>query len=359
LASRPIFINGRFLTQRVTGTQRYAHELLESIDSLLDALPAPRPAVTVLVPSSGGELPGYRNLKVTRVGRYGGQLWEQLELPFYARRGVLFTPCGGAPVIHRRNIITIHDAAVFAAPAGFSKAFLLWYRFLYRVMCRTALHVFTVSEFSRAELIKWCGIRPDKISVTYLGSEHALRPQPEDAVLAKNHLERFKYVLGVGSRNPNKNIAGLLHAVPFLAGSGFELALAGGSNSKVFGDAEVSGEGVRDLGYVSDSELRTLYENAACFVFPSFYEGFGLPPLEALALGCPPVVANSNSLAEIFGPIAFLCDPADPSDIADKIKAACRDGETDRLACRRFASSFRWAECAILTWKVISRIAEI
>jgi glycosyltransferase involved in cell wall biosynthesis len=359
LTSRPIFINGRFLRQRLTGTQRYAYELLENIDSLLDASPAPRPAVTMLVPSSGGELPSYRNLKVTRVGRYGGRIWEQAELPFYARGGVLFTPCGGAPVAHRRNIITIHDAAVFAAPSGYSKGFLLWYRFLYRVMCRTALHVFTVSEFSRAELIKWCGIRPEKISVTYLGSEHALRPQPEGAVLAKNHLERFKYVLGVGSRNPNKNIAGLLRAVPLLAGSGFELALAGGSNSKVFGDAAVSGEEVRDLGYVNDSELRTLYENAACFVFPSFYEGFGLPPLEALALGCPTVVANSASLTEIFEPIAFLCNPADPADIADKIKAACRAGETDRLAYRRFASSFRWAECAIITWKVISRISEI
>ncbi len=314
--------------------------------------------MTLLIPPAVKAVPEYRRIQVSRVGRSSGQIWEQLELPFHARGGVLFSLVGGAPLLHPRNIITIHDAAVFAAPGGFSLAFRVWYHFLYWALCRTALHVLTVSHFSRAELVKWCGANPSKFTVTYLGSEHARRPEPDPDVLAGNRLRQFKYVLVVGSRNPNKNLTGVIRAIPFLANSGVDIAIAGQNNSKVFGELHISEEQVRDLGYVNDSELRTLYENAACFVFPSFYEGFGLPPLEALALGCPAVVSDSNSLAEIFKSVAFLCNPEDPSDIADKIKNACKAPEGERGRYRKFADGFTWRECATITWDVLSRFAK-
>jgi len=359
---RPIFINGRFLTQRVTGTQRYAHELIASLDSILDAtLPGASresPTVTLLVPPSSQPPPALRRIAVKTVGRFQGQLWEQLELPFHARGGVLLSMVGGAPLLHRRNVITIHDAAVFASPASFSRAFRLWYRFLYWTLCHTAAHVLTVSNFSRDELRKWCGVRPERITVAYLGSEHALRPRPEPAVLAEHQLRPYQYILAVSSRNPGKNLDGLLRAIPYLNESGCDVAIAGASYSKVFGDVDLRGDRVRDLGYVSDSQLRTLYENAACFVFPSFYEGFGLPPLEALALGCPAVVANANSLAEIFPGVAFLCDPRDPVDIAAKILQACRAGEAERTRYREFAEGFRWERCASAAWSVLRRLAD-
>jgi glycosyltransferase involved in cell wall biosynthesis len=295
---------------------------------------------------------------VSQVGRNSGQLWEQVDLAIHARSGVLFSLVGGAPLLHRRNVITIHDAAVFAAPKSFSRAFRLWYQFLYWTLCHTALHVLTVSEFSRTELMKYCGIKPGNISVTYLGSEHALRPTPQPAVLDKHRLKPFRYVLAVGSRNPSKNIPGLVKAVPYLAETDFDLAIAGQSYSNIFGESHISGDRVRDLGYVDDSELRSLYENAACFVFPSFYEGFGLPPLEALALGCPAVVANANSLAELFPGVAFLCDPRDPADIAAKILLACQAPAAERTRYRAFAAGFGWEKCAALTWSVLARVAE-
>jgi glycosyltransferase involved in cell wall biosynthesis len=291
------------------------------------------------------------------VGHCKGQLWEQLELPFHARGGILFSPVGGAPLLHSRNIISIHDAAVFAVPKSFSLAFRLWYQFLYRRLCRTALHIFTVSHFSKAELIKWCGAKPEKITVTYPGADHASRPEPDAGVLTRNRLRPFQYVLAVGSRNPSKNLQGLLGAFQYLEGSGLDLAIAGASYSKVFGVLDISGDRVRDLGYVNDSELRSLYENAACFAFPSFYEGFGLPPLEALALRCPTVVANGSSLAEIFPSVAFLCDPHDQADIAAKILQARNPPEKERTRYREFAAVFRWKTCATLTWSAISRFA--
>lgn len=354
---KPIFINGRFLSQPVTGTQRYSRELLGELDSLLAESEATWPRVEVLVPSSVKIFPKYRYLTVSRVGRFSGQVWEQLELPFYAKGGILFTPCGGAPIVHRRNIITIHDAAVIAAPQGYSLAFRTWYRILNWALCRLALHVVTVSHFSKSELIRWYGVDPQKTTVTYLGSEHALRPNREPRILTKNLLCPFRYVLLVGSKNPNKNIAGLLRSLPHLADSGIQVAIAGPKDTKVFGDHHIANDRVRDLGYVNDSELRTLYENAACFVFPSFYEGFGLPPLEALALGSPTVVANTTSMREIFNGIAFMCDPNDPSDIANKILEASKATKESRARNREFAAGFRWAECAKTTWEIIARFS--
>ena len=350
---RPIFINGRFLSQRITGTQRYAHELLNQLDLKLEKVsietPEAAPSVTLLVPPAVQPLPKYRNIRVSSVGLSSGQPWEQIELPFHARGGILFSMVGGAPLLHPRNILTLHDAAVFAMPGSFSAAFRLWYQFLYRRLCHTALHLFTVSRFSRDEIVNWTGAAAEKITVTYLGSEHAPRPTPDAGVLARNNLQPRKYILAVGSRNPSKNLRGLLQAFATLEAADLDLAVAGPSYAKVFGEQEIESEHIRDLGYVSDSELRSLYENAACFVFPSFYEGFGLPPLEALALGCPTVVAEGSALSEIFKNVALLCDPGNPGDIAQKILQAAQSSDTDREACREFARAFRWERCAEVT----------
>ncbi len=354
---RPIFINGRFLSQPVTGAQRYGHELLDTLDSYLADSDSPPSQVKVLVPSGVEVLPAYRCLSVRRVGKFSGQVWEQLELPFHARSGLLFTPCGGAPIVHRRNVITIHDAAVIASPQGYSRAFRTWYQLLNWTLCHSALHVFTVSHFSKAELVKWYRANPKKTTVTYLGSEHALRPAPEIAVLGRNLLQRYRYVLLVASRNHNKNIAGLLRAVPYITDPKLQIAIAGHSDARVFGEIKIRDKRVHDLGYVNDSELRSLYENAACFVFPSFYEGFGLPPLEALALGCPTVVAETTSLQEIFAGVALMCDPNDPADIADKIMMSLNATEEQRAGNREFAAKFRWDACARTTWEALSRLA--
>jgi glycosyltransferase involved in cell wall biosynthesis len=359
---RPIFINGRFLTQRITGTQRYGHELLNQLDLQLEKIMAESsamaiPAVTLLVPSAVQSLPVLRSIRVRQVGISNGHSWEQFELPFHARGGVLFSMLAGAPLLHSRNILTLHDAAVAAMPGSFSTMFRLWYGFLYRSLCHTASLLLTVSNFSRDEIVRCYGANPEKIVVTYLGSEHILRVQPDPTILARKQLRPRKYILAVSSRNPSKNMGRLLTAIALLRDSDLDLAIAGPSYAKVFGAHEIAGERVHDLGYVSDAELRSLYENAACFAFPSIYEGFGLPPLEALALGCPTVVANGSSLREIFTEVAFLCDPMNPEDIAQKMLEATHALEHDRARYREFAQRFRWDQCASVTWSKLLQYA--
>jgi glycosyltransferase involved in cell wall biosynthesis len=213
--------------------------------------------------------------------------------------------------------------------------------------------VITVSQFSKDELIRALGIAEDHISYTWLSAEHILRVNGDDSILDRNHLEPGKYVLAVGSQNPNKNLARLARAFDHLADLNVPLAIAGGSNSTVFGKTEGTSQAVRTLGFVTDAELRSLYEHAACFVFPSLYEGFGIPPLEALTLGTPVVVSRAASLPEVFGRAATYCDPYSPQDIAEQVRQVLRNEVQSREARKMFAGRFTWEACALKTWGLL------
>jgi glycosyltransferase involved in cell wall biosynthesis len=348
-----ISVNGRFLSQSITGVQRYALELLSAIDRLLSSRQIEPLPVTVLVSPDAKAAPAWRSLRVQRIGRFRGQLWEQIDLASHARETLLFTPCGGAPIFHACQVITIHDAAIFRTPHAYTAVYGTYYRALQRVLARKAKHLITVSEFSRKELMECLNLPENKISTTWNSGEHVLRFSPDDRILGEHNLRKGSYVLGVGSRNVNKNLDGLIAAMPYLEDIEIVLAIAGGANSKIFGDRDRSGGQIRELGFVSDGELRSLYENAACFAFPSFYEGFGIPPLEALTLGTPVVVSRAASLPEVFGDAALYCDPHSPRDIADKIRSALHGDALGGDVARSYAGRFRWENCARQTWEIL------
>lgn len=350
-----ITINGRFLTQPLTGVQRYAYELLRCLDRLLSEGLIPRIPATVLVPTQAINVPEYSFLRVKRAGRLAGQIWEQTELPLYAGDSLLFTPCGGAPLLRKRQAITIHDAGPFSTPASYAAPYRIYYRALQRQLVRRGAQVITVSGFSRCELARALELPEERISFAWLSGEHVMRFEPAPDILAKHRLKKGGYVLGIGSGNPNKNFAGLIKACELLRSESVEFAIAGRVNPRVFNDSGASSQGVRYLGAVSDSELRTLYENAACLVFPSFYEGFGLPPLEALTLGCPVVVSRAASLPEVFGSSVVYCDPHSPQDIAEQISRVMHGDHPGRDAVLAHAATFTWERCARQTWDILLR----
>ncbi|MGE5053073.1 MAG: glycosyltransferase family 4 protein [Acidobacteriota bacterium] len=284
-----------------------------------------------------------------------GTSWEQVELPRYCDGQLLFTLSGGAPILHSRNVVTIHDAAAVASPAGYSWTYRLWHASVCRRMARTAEHIFTVSNFSKSEIVKWYGAPAEKISVTYLGGDHLSSFAADPAALARFRI-CGKYILAASVQNPNKNFDRLVQAVSRHCKSSIPLLIAGGSDSNVYRSMKLTQE-VRSLGYVTDLELKALYENATCFAFPSLYEGFGLPPLEALSLGCPVVASRAGSLPEIFTGAAFFCDPYDPEDIARAIDRAVESSHSGRDDLKLFASKFSWAKCARQTLELIEGIA--
>ncbi len=357
-----VFFNGRFLTQKITGVQRYAIELLKALDLMLDngAIDEMETSFTLLVPKDSIHDLKLKHISVKQVGILSGHGWEQLELPVYTFGHLLLNLCNTGPIFKRCQIVTICDASVFAFPKGYSKSFRLWYQFLLPILGSVAKRIITISSFSKAELIRFCKIKPEKIIPILLGVDQASDSVMDINFLESHGLNDTQYVLAVSSMNPNKNFTGLASAIALLGDVKFKVVIAGGANTKVFGGHTLSlPDFVIQVGYVSDDELKLLYKYAACFVYPSFYEGFGLPPLEAMAVSCPVIVSNAASLPEVCGEAALYCDPSSSSDIAEKIQRLMTDERLrSDLREKGFeqAKKFTWEKCAKETLSVIEKV---
>ena len=297
------------------------------------------------------------HISTVEVGRLRGQQWEQLELPAYTGGHLLLNLCNTAPV-GVRSIVVIHDASVFAIPQAYSPAFRSWYRILIPLLGRRALRIITDSHFSREELSRRAGIPHDKLDVLPLGADHVLHSAADKGVFHRLPVGPGRYILAVGSRSPHKNLGALVAAVAALGVKQLPLVLAGGTNARVFAASSRSESSI-DAGYVTDGELRALYENALCFVFPSLYEGFGLPPLEAMLCGCPALVSNAGPMPEVCGSGARYCNPRDPDDIARGIREIVaepgRREQQVRAGAAR-AREFTWQRSAHELISILDRI---
>lgn len=356
---REVLINARFLTQTTTGVQRYAIEMIRALDKLVDSGHplTHKYSFTLLSPRGVRQKLGLKNISLKQVGRLDGHPWEQLELPYHARHGLLLNLCNAAPLVKRSQVVVMHDAAVFANPQNFSFPFRNWYRILLTALGKVAKKIITVSAFSKGELVSRCRIDESKLRVTYEGGEHALTAAAQDDVLRKCGVDRHRYVLAVSSVSPNKNFSAVIRAVGMLGETDFKVVIAGGTNSRIFGGLGITlPDSVVHAGYVSDGELRSLYENADCFVYPSLYEGFGLPPLEAMTCGCPVIVSGTASMPEVCDDAVIYCDPHDPKDISEKIRRLMESADLRAYLRRkgsRRAKLFSWEKSARVALDVI------
>ncbi|RED65083.1 glycosyltransferase family 4 protein [Cohnella lupini] len=357
-----IYVNARFLTQTVTGVQRYAIELIKQWDQLLEEEPDDRRfySITLLSPPGAIHELDLKHIKVRRVGSFGGHAWEQLILPYYARKGLLINLCNTGPIWKRKQIATMHDTAVFDHPEAYSFLFRSLYRFIQKSLGKRAQRVLTVSQFSKSRLIANCRIKEDKIRVVSLGMEHMQKLDSDREMLSLHELVSKGYVLAVSSMNPTKNFPNIVRAIEMLNEVDYQIVIAGGTNGKVFGTANVPhSDKLKWVGYVTDPQLKALYDGAACFIFPSTYEGFGLPPLEAMTCGAPVIVSRSASLPEVCGEATLYCDPIDPRDIAEKIDQVMASSELRqslRLKGLRRAAQFSWNKCAKETWEAVKEV---
>lgn len=321
-----IVINGRFLQRPVTGVERFAAETLTALDHLLSAGALPRLSLVLAVPAGTQPTLSFRNIPVQHVGRHQGHLWEQLDLPLFCGKRRLINLCNTAPIFKRNQLVVIHDAAVFSVPQAFSASFRLAYKAIHAGLSLVGARILTVSEFSRRDLAQHLPLRAERIAVLPESAEHVLRHTPDRALLERTGLAKRPYVLAVSSMAAHKNFSLVLDALTRLDNPPFDIAIAGGGNAKVFGHGgELSSDRVKWLGYVSDAELRALYEGAMCFVFPSIYEGFGIPPLEAMQCGCPVLAARAASIPEVCGDAAIYFDPQDAAALAQLLLKVADD----------------------------------
>jgi len=343
------YINGKFLAQRMTGVQRAASCLVGALDALL-----PAGADWVLLCPPGHGAPALRNIQVREIGRAGQSLvaWEQIVLPLAARGGRLLSLAGSAPLMGRRATAMIHDAAVFDRPEAYTPLFRRWYRFLFRRLARRGARLLTVSAFSRTRLARALSIDAQRIGVVPEGSDHLAATPVDERILQRHGLESTPFVLAVASANPTKNLPALVAAFARREGAAdVRLVIVGGGNERVFAAGGPLGDppGVIRTGAVTDGELKALYERATGLLFPSTYEGFGLPPLEAMACGCPVSAASAAAIPEVCGDAALYFDPLSEVAMASSIARLAGDAslrESLRARGRARANHFRWASSA-------------
>jgi glycosyltransferase involved in cell wall biosynthesis len=354
-----ISINGRFLTQPQTGVQRYSLELLNSLDRLLETgeIDSGDHQVECLLPPSGGQIPAWKKIKVRRVGTLTGNLWEQVDLPRYAQYSLLFAPANIGPYLFRNQIAIIHDASVFAYPEAFSLPFRLKYRIIFRRLCRVAKHIITVSEFSKKEICEYCHIQPSRISVVPPGHEHFLLTRPDSSILDRLSIKNKPYILTVASNSPHKNQKILQTISATIDQLGLELVIVGGTFHGIFRSQNCNWPtNVHQAGYVNDGELRVLYEGAEALVFPSLYEGFGLPVLEAMSLSCPVICSRNASMPEVGGDAVLYFDPENPSELCSQLENLMNNQLLQsELKAKGITQSgkFTWCETARRVWKII------
>ena len=348
---KTIFLNGKFLGRTLTGVDRFAIEIINAINNLIAKDQSLREAANfILLTNSDHPEVAWEYIEIQKVAGSNNIFWEQVRLPLATGTGFLINLCNAAPLFKKNQAVVIHDATSKKIPQAFSKGFRLWYSVMIPLLLRNSKLISTVSEFSRKE-IKNTYKTERAINVVSEGSDHFNSVISDFEIIEKHSLSDRPFVLAVGSMAPHKNFGTLVKAVSLLKDPIFDVVIAGGTNPKVFGEiGQDLPTWVKHVGYVSDEELKALYQRAACFVFPSLYEGFGLPPVEAMALGCPVISTNTSSPPEICGNAALYFDPTDPVALANLLETTL--GSPATLESLRIKGLERTKE---MTWEAAAK----
>ncbi|HLI28990.1 MAG TPA: glycosyltransferase family 1 protein [Chloroflexota bacterium] len=362
-------------TYRSGGISRYIYHLLVALRELdgperFTAFVSQLPADPALAPTS--------RFRLHAVGLPTRRppvriFWEQCLQPAALRRAgvdLLHALAFALPLCWRGPaVVSFMDLSFLRYPRAFNRANRVYLATMARAAVRRADHLLAISESTRQDLIHLLGATPGRVTVTYCGVDPAFRP------LAGAEVAAFRaryglppgYILYVGTLEPRKNVPRLLDAYAVLRrlrGGAPPLVLVGARGWRRVGiEARVARLGlegqVRWLGYLPPPELPLCYNAAGLFVYPSLYEGFGLPPLEALACGTPVVTANTSSLPEAVGDAALTVDPHDVAALAEAMARVLDDcGLRARLraAGPAWASRFTWRQTAEQTRGVYRRL---
>lgn len=360
---KTIAFNGKFFGAAPTGVHRVAEQLVAETDALI-AAQAGSGIDCALVVRDRVEIPPYHNISCVRespwVRRMPKVAWEQCYLPLARRKDFILNLCNLGPMLHRNSATLIHDAQVYSAPDSYSLPFRLWYKFLLFFIGRRHRIIFTVSEFSRGELVRYGIASADKIFVVHNGCDHVLQIRPDEGPLAALSLKPRRYVLALANTQKHKNIGVLLEAFAGAELRNVTLVLFGDATRADFENlGHVVPPNTRFAGRITDAELVGLMVNAGALAFPSLTEGFGLPPLEAMALGCPVVVAPYGALPEVCGDAALYADPFSPGTWRLNILAALDDEAVRQsliAAGLRRAGGFTWKQAARNLFETVKTI---
>lgn len=303
-------INGKFMAERMQGIVRYAREMTKALDKYLDN----EIEVILLIPKDAKDLPKLKKIKTEIIGDRTGIVWEQTDLRKYLKKHKDVTCinfCNICPLFVQPGITTIHDIMYKVNPQDYkifrNKLSRYWHMFQYWYVTRHEKIITTVSNFSKEEIEKYYPCARGKITVIPNGWQHVLEyKESTDWQERYPFLKTKEYFFSLSTLSRNKNGKWIIENAKYnpdcvyaIAGKYYET------------DKFDIPENVHMLGFISDEDACALIKNCKAFIHPSLYEGFGLPPLEALALGAEVIASNVTSLPEVLGESVYYIDPGD------------------------------------------------
>jgi len=309
-----IIINGRFLEQKITGVQRYALEITKALDDV-----AQKGRFFLAVPRSVPveKVPALRNIEIVRFGKGHGIFWEQISFAFYARHNRMcpLNFCNESPFLAPKGVVTIHDITYKVNPQFITTWRLRLIQAWHNLNTWYSLHhsraVITVSEFSKKQIVDYYHIPEQKITVVYNAWQHFCTQVPDISINKRfPALNPKKYYFSFATMAKNKNFKWVLDTASLNPEETF--VIAGSMDVAKLGVSAQESKNISYLGYVSDEDAKLLMKQCKAFLFPSLYEGFGIPPLEALAMGAPVVCSTAASLPEVFGNSVHYINPHIP-----------------------------------------------
>ena len=358
---RKLAINGKFLTAGPTGVHRVAEQLLRQLAiHRLELTKIFEEAPRLIAPPSLRD-DGPHVFDVDRRGIFHGQLWEQLDLPRLSRSDLLLNLCNLGPIASRAAITMIHDAQVFITPDSYSRSFASFYRRVLPALGHRHAKILTVSEFSADQLVRYGVAERENIVVVANGVDHVLAYEAQPEILARLGLVAHQFVVGLANVQIHKNIGLLLKTFAAPALADLKLVLMGTAVREQF---EALGhfvpKNVIFAGQISDGELRALLESALCVACPSTTEGFGLPPLEGMVLGCPAIMAPCGALIEVGAKGALFAAPDDSEQWVVAIRRLADEPDHWAFYSRagqERASHFTWKRAGEQLLGVIKEVA--
>jgi len=293
--------------------------------------------------------------------KYIAHLWNHFILPF-KKGNMLFCPANLAPIFVPKNkklVITLHDIAFLTYPESFSLFFRYYYQWLVPKIIQRADKIITVSQASKEEIIKYYPYAKEKTEVVFLGLDRIFHLLPD--------IEKKDQILYVGSLNMRKNFTSVIQAFTKFNNDKYRLLIVGNFSSNYnlsqstqeILDKAKQNPNINFLSNISDNELNLLYNESKLFLFPSFYEGFGLPPLEAMACGTPVITSNISSMPEVCGDAAIYVDPHNIEDITQKLSMLLNDNVLQQKMINmglEHVKQFTWEKAADKHLKVFNEV---
>ncbi|KAF2510787.1 glycosyltransferase family 4 protein [Flavobacterium zhairuonense] len=355
--NKEIYINGRFLSHKMDGISRFSLEICKQLKK--------RNLNFKIIVPTWLEYENNEDFKIVKTGNLKSHFWEQIDLQrFLKSQGspLLVNFSGLGPIFYKNQVITIHDLSFYANKKWFSKTYTFFYRNATPILARNAIKILSVSNFSKNEIVKYLKVSEKKIEVIYNAVSDTINPSRNNEISTSNinYILDYKYILAVCSIDPRKNLQRLIDSFSELNLPDIKLVLVGKKSNHFNVKLKSDSNNIIFAGFVSDFELAMLYDNCDFFIYPSLYEGFGIPPLEAMYKESATIVSDIPSLREVCADAAIYVNPYDTESIKKGILKLIDNSvlkEEMRIKGKARSTFFKWEDSGEKVYNLIKNIA--